>query len=220
MKKRVFTALVSILMIFVIAGCSNSSNSNQSATNGNGNGNKGGFQKPDVYGEVASISGNNVTLKLMKIPQMNRGNGNYRGSGNGNMSTNGGAPGNTPSNNPGNANMNRNGGQGPGQGQGRGGMRAKAYTGEQKTITIPNGVQMTTMTRGANGATQSNVSLSDITTGSTLSIYYDTDGKTIKSIRVQKPWAGNGQGSNGTGNGTSNGTGNGTGNVQTGNTAS
>jgi hypothetical protein len=188
MKKRVLTALISILMIFVIAGCSNSGNSNQTAQNGNGN--RAGFQKPDVYGEVSAINGNQVTLKLMNIPQMNRGaKGQVRGSGTGNMGTSGAAPGKM------NGNVNGNGGPG------KGGMRQRSYTGEEKTITIPNGVQMTTMTRGTNGMEQNTVTLDQITTGSTLSIYYDTDGKTIKSIRVQKPWTGNGQGSNGqTGN--------------------
>lgn len=193
MKRRLFTAIISILMIFVFAGCSNSgnSNSNQSAPNGN----RAGFQKPDVYGEVSAINGNQVTLKLMNIP--NRPKGQVRGSGTGNMGTSGTAP--APGNNNGNGN----------RGQGQGGMmRQRSYTGEEKTITIPNGVQMTTMTRGTNGMQQSSITMDQITTGSTLSIYYDSDGKTIKSIRVQKPWTGNGQG-NGQGN-----------NGQAGNTAS
>jgi hypothetical protein len=188
MKRPLSTAIISILMIFVIAGCSNSGNSNQSAQNGK----RAGVQKPDVYGEVSAINGNQVTLKLMNIP--NRPKGQVRGSGTGNMGTSGTAPA------PGTRNGNG--------GQGQGGMRQRSYTGEEKTITIPNGVQMTTMTRGTNGMQQSSITMDQITTGSTLSIYYDTDGKTIKRIRVQKPWTGNGQG-NGQGN-----------NGQTGNTAS
>lgn len=174
MKKQLFTAFISILMIFVIAGCSNSGNSNQTAQNGK----SGGFQKPDVYGEVSAINGNQITLKLMNIPQMNRPKNQVRGSGTGNMGTTGTTP------------ENVNGGQG------RGGMRQPSYTGQEKTITIPDGVQMTTMTRGTNGMQQNNVTLDQITSGSILSVYYDTDGKTIKSIRVQKPWSGNGQAGN------------------------
>jgi hypothetical protein len=173
MKKQLFTAFISILMIFVIAGCSNSGNSNKTAQNGK----SGGFQKPNVYGEVSAINGNQVTLKLMKTPQMNRPKGKVRGSGSGNMQTTGTSPGNG----------NVNGGQGKGR------MRQPTYTGKEKTITIPDGVQMTTMTRGSKGMEQSNITFDQITTGSTLSVYYDTDGKTIKSIRVQKPLTGNGQ---------------------------
>lgn len=177
MKKRVFATFVSILMIFVVAGCSNSGNSNQTSTNGKGN--RGNFQKPDVYGEVSAINGNTITLKLMKIPQMNRPKGQVRGSGSGNMGVRNGASGN--------GNWSKNGSQG------RGGMGARTYTGEEKNITIPDGVSMTTMTRGTNGVEQSDITLDQITTGSTLSIYYENDGKTIKNIRVQKPWIGNGQ---------------------------
>jgi hypothetical protein len=210
MKKRFFTAFVSLLMIFVFAGCSNSSSSNQSASNGNGN--RAGFQKPDVYGEVSAISGNTVTLKLMNMPQFNRqnrrGQGGGRGSGTGNMGA---------QNNPGNGNGGGNGNwRGNGNGGPGGGMRARSYTGQVKTITIPNGVQMTTMSRGTNGVTQTAVTLSDLTVGSTLSIYYDTDGKTIKSIRVQKPWTGNGQAGTGS-NGQAGSTGN-AGNGQAGST--
>jgi hypothetical protein len=174
MKKRIFTALVSILMIFVIAGCTNSENSNQTAPNGK----KGNFQKPDVYGEVSSINGNKVNLKLLKIPQMNKPNGQVRGSDTGNMGVKSAAP-----------NY-----ENPGQGGGR--MKAKTYTGEEKTITVPDNVQIITMTRGANGMGQSTITPDQIQTGSTLSVYYDTDGKTIKSIRVQQPMTDNGQSGN------------------------
>jgi hypothetical protein len=173
MKKRLFTAFISILMIFVIAGCSNSGNSNKTVQNEK----SGSIQKPDVYGEVSAINGNQVTLKLMKNPPMNRPKAQVRGSGNGNMQTTGTSPGN------GNIKS----------GQGGGGMRQPSYTGKEKTITIPDGAQMTTMAKGTNGMEQSKITLDQITTGSTLSIYYDTDGKTIKSIRVQEPWTGNGQ---------------------------
>jgi hypothetical protein len=200
-KKQFFTALVSLLMIFVIAGCSNAQGSSQTTTsNSNGNAanaNRNGYQKPDVYGEVSAIDGNKVTLKLLEIPQMtrrNRQNGsNDTGNGGNNSSSNSGG------NATGNGVYTGRGNGGAG-GPGRGGMRVKKYTGEDKTIVIPDGVTMTTMTRGQNGMTQSNISLSDVTTGSTLSIFYDTDGKTIKSIKVQKPWTGNGTAGSSTSN--------------------
>ncbi|MDP4164270.1 MAG: hypothetical protein Q8898_14305, partial [Bacillota bacterium] len=135
-KKRLLTALVSILMIFVIAGCSNSGDSNQTAAASNNNGNGGnanwsGFQKPDVYGEISAIDGNKVTLKLLEIPQMSRRNGQNGGKG---RFTGGGSGGNG--------------------GPVRGGMRARKYTGEVKSFVIPDGVSITTMTWGQNGMTQ------------------------------------------------------------------
>jgi hypothetical protein len=193
-KKQFFTALVSLLMIFVIAGCSNAQGSSQTTTsNSNGNAanaNRNGYQKPDVYGEVSAIDGNKVTLKLLEIPQMtrrNRQNGsNDTGTGGNNSSSNSGG------NATGNGGYTGRGIGGAG-GPGRGGMRVKKYTGEVKTIEIPNGVSLVTMTRGTNGMSESTISLNDLTTGSTLSIYYNSDGKTIGKIRVQKPWTGNGQ---------------------------
>ena len=178
-KNRVFTTFVSILMIFVIVGCSNSGNPGKTAAGSSG------YQKPDVYGEVSAIDGNKVTLKLLKIPQMSGRNGQVRGTGDGNMGVN--AAGN---------NGRFASGSGGNGSPGKGGMRARNYTGETKTIIIPNGVSITTMAMGTNGMTQSNISFNEITTGSTLSIYYDTDGKTIKNIKVQKPRTSNGQAGN------------------------
>lgn len=210
-KKRLFTAFISILMIFVIAGCSSSGDSSQNSAPangngnaGNGNGNRPAFQKPDIYGEVSAVSGNNVTLKLLKIPQMNRRNGQNGGnSGNGNGAGNG----NGNANGNGNGG-NMNGGNGGNGGQRRGGgfMRQKQYTGEVKTISIPSGVPLTTTTFGQNGPSQTNINLSDVAVGDVLSIYYNSDVKTIKNIRVQKPRTGNGgQGGNGAGNSGNNG---------------
>ncbi|MCQ6279660.1 hypothetical protein [Bacillus sp. EB600] len=173
---RVFTTFVSILMIFVIVGCSNSGNPGKTAAGSRG------YPKPDVFGEVSAIGGNKVTLKLLKVPQMSGRNGQVRGTGDGNMGVNAA----------GNNGRFASGSGGPG----KGGMRPRNYTGETKTIVIPKGVSITTMTRGTNGMNQTNISLNDLTTGSTLSIYYDTDGKTIKSIRVQKPRTVNGQAGN------------------------
>lgn len=188
--KRLFTALVSLLVIFAIAGCSNGNNSSQASTASNGSGQAGngggnGFAKPDVYGEVANINGNQVTLKLMVIPQRNGRNGqnggNWKNGQNGQNGQN-------------NGNASAGGGNGAG---GPGGRRARQYTGQEKTMVIPNGTSIVTMSRGSNGMTQNQVSMSDITVGSVLSIYYKTDGKTINNIRVMKPMNFGGQGANG-----------------------
>lgn len=224
-NKQLMAVFVSLILIFVMAGCSNSNNSGQAnaASNGNGNGNSAnGFTKPDVYGEVSSINGNNVTLKLMEIPQMpnrnGQGNGGGNGQGNGGNWQNGGGNG---QGNGGNGSNGGNGGfrGGNGGGGGFGGMRQRNYTGQTKTITIPSGTSLVTMARGQNGMTQNQIKLSDVTVGSVFSIYYKSDGKTIDKIRVMQPrtggqgnWQG-GQG-NGQNNGQSNGQGGGQGNGQ------
>lgn len=172
--KRLLAALVSISMIFIFTGCSNTG---QASGPSNGSGNKMAYQKPNVYGEVAAIKGNKVTLKLLKIPQFTGRYPQRTQNGNGTGMRQGGG--------------NSNGGGKGGFGMGR--QRAKQYTGEVKTIEIPNGVTLTTMLRGQNGMTQLNISLNQVTTGSVMSIYDNSDGKTIKSIRVQQPRTGNGQ---------------------------
>jgi hypothetical protein len=187
--KRLFTTLVSLLVIFAIAGCSNGNGSGQAAAASNGSGQAAnGFAKPDVYGEVAKIDGNQVTLKLMEIPQRNGRNGNNRRNW-----QNGQNGQNWQNNGQNNGNVAAGGGNGAG---GPGGMRARRYTGEEKTIVIPNGVSIVTMTRGTNGMTEDQMALKDITVGSILSVYYKTDGKTIDKIRVMKPRAFGGQGVN------------------------
>jgi hypothetical protein len=107
---------------------------------------------------------------------------------------------------------------GTGNGAPRGGgmMRQKQYTGQTQTITVPNNVTIQMMTYGQDGMATMNTTLDQVAVGSTMMIYYDTDKKTIKSIRVQAPRT-NGQGQgNGMGSGQGSGQGNGqsTGNGQ------
>jgi hypothetical protein len=196
-RNRLIASLVSLMMIFVIAGCSNSADtgSNTAAANGNkgtANGKINGFGQPDVYGEVSKIDGNKVTLKLLQIPTMGNRNGQNRGNGqnadSGQNTNNGQNQGNF---------QNGNGGRGAWRGNGGpGGMRAKQYTGKEQTITIPDGTTIVTFTRGQNGMEENTISMKDITVGSTLSLYYKEDGKTIDKIRVMQPFAGPGQDNN------------------------
>ena len=232
-KKQLLAAFISTLMIFVIAGCSSSGNSNQASASGgngttsNGNGKGNTFQKPDVFGEVSSVNGNTVTLKLMKIPQnMGRRNGQKGQYGRNRQNGQGGQSGQNTQNGQtaqngqdGQSGQNTQNGQtaqnGTGNGAPRGGgmMRQKQYTGQTQTITVPNNVTIQMMTYGQDGMATMNTTLNQVTVGSTMMIYYDTDKKTIKSIRVQAPRTnsqgqGNGMGS-GQGNGQSTGNGQG-----------
>jgi hypothetical protein len=217
-KKQLLAAFISTLMIFVIAGCSSSGNSNQASASGsngttsNGNGNGNAFQKPDVFGEVSTVNGNTVTLKLMKIPQnMGRRNGQNGQYGRNRQSGQAGQSGQNTQNG-----QTAQNGTGNGAPRGGGMMRQKQYTGQTQTITVPNTVTIQMMTYGQDGMAAMNMTLNQVTVGSTMMIYYDTDKKTIKSIRVQAPRT-NGQGQgNGMGSGQGSGQGNGqsTGNGQ------
>ncbi len=227
-RNRLLMALVSFMMIFVIAGCSNSTDAGNNAaasnntggsangTGGNRNGSINGFGKPDVYGEVSEIDGNKVTLKLMQIPTMGSQNGQNRGNGQNGSSDQNANNGQNTDNGQNNSNgQNTNGGRGAWRGGGPGGMRARQYTGEEKTITIPDGTALVTITRGQNGMAENNITLKDITVGSTLSVFYKEDGKTIDKIRVMQP-RGNGQ-YNGQSNDQNNGQNNGQSNGQSSN---
>jgi hypothetical protein len=246
-KKQLLAVFISALMIFVIAGCSNSGNSNQASasggngnsSNGNGNGNGNAFQKPDVLGEVSAVNGNTVTLKLMKVPQnMGRRNGQKGQYGRNRQNGQSGQSGQNTQNGQtaqngqgGQSGQNTQNGQGGQSGQntqtaqngtwngaprGGGMMRQKQYTGQTQTITVPNNVTIQMMTYGQDGMATMNTTLGQVAVGSTMMIYYNTDKKTIKSIRVQAPRTNDqGQG-NGMGNGQGSGQGNGqsTGNGQ------
>jgi hypothetical protein len=213
-KKQLLAAFISTLMIFVIAGCSSSGNSNQaSASRGNGTTSNGNaFQKPDVFGEVSAVNGNTVTLKLMKVPQnMGRRNGQNGQYGRNRQNSQVGQSGQNTQNG-----QTAQNGTGNGAPRGGGMLRQKQYTGQTQTITVPNNVTIQMMTYGQDGMATMNTTLDQVTVGSTMMIYYDTDKKTIKSIRVQEPRT-NGQGQgNGMGSGQGSGQGNGqsTGNGQ------
>jgi hypothetical protein len=212
-KKQLLAVFISAFMIFVIAGCSNSGNSNQASasggngnsSNGNGNGNGNAFQKPDVFGEVSAVNGNTVTLKLMKVPQnMGRRNGQKGQYGRNRPNGQGGQSGQNT--------QTAQNGTGNGAPRGGGMMRQKQYTGQTQTITVPNNVTIQLMTYGQDGMSTMNTTLGQVAVGSTMMIYYDTDKKTIKSIRVQAPRT-NGQGQ-GNGMGSGQGSGSGQGNGQ------
>lgn len=198
MKYKRFTGiLASILIVSFIVGCSNTTSSGKQTSTDQSNSNKASansntkaFEKPDLYGEVSEVIGNEITLKLLKIPEMPARNGQkegYKAAGNvddkgSNVAPNG-------------ANADGSGAQGAGAGAGRG-MRQKEYTGEEKTMVIPVGTSLVTTTRGENGMTESDISLNELKSGYTMSVYYKKDGKTIEKISVRKPRTGGWQGGN------------------------
>jgi hypothetical protein len=188
--KRFINILASILIVSSIVGCSNSTSSEEKTTTdqstdnkASANSNTKAFEKPDLYGEVSEVIGNEVTLKLLKMPEMPAQNGQKGGTNAGNVDDKGSNVA------PNDANADGSGGTGTG-----GGMRQKEYTGEEKTMVIPVGTSLVTTTRSETGMTESEISLNELKSGYTLSVYYKKDGKTIEKISVRKPRTGGGQG--------------------------
>lgn len=182
--KRLITGMASTLMIFAIVGCSNAASSEEQTTteaettSKETSTNATNFEEIDLYGEVSEVIGNEVTLKLLEIPEMpaNGEKGTARPEGtdkaSGNTDTGTAASGAT----------------------GGSGMREKNYTGEEKTIVIPVGTPIVSMTRGDNGMEETEISINELASGSTLSIYYQEDGKTIEKITIRKQRTGGGTG--------------------------
>ena len=189
-KLRLINILASGLMILTIVGCSSAAASEEKTTteessSKESNKNSTDLGEIDVYGEVSEVIGNEVTLKLLEIPDMSAMN---REKGTGGDKTGEKAEGSAPA---GDTTSGAEAGATTGT-PGGGGMREKNYTGEEKTIVIPVGTPIVSMTRGEDGMVESEISLNELTSGNTLSIYYQEDGKTIEKITIRKPRTGGG----------------------------
>jgi len=135
---------------------------------------QGQFSRPDLSGEVGSIKGNEITLKVIETPNFRQGNSQRNRSqgsddrGNGNQGNN-----------------DRTQRQGSGFNGPQGQRRAVQYTGETKNITVPSGTSITVFTRGENGRESKAVELKDIKQGDILQVWYsDKDKGIISRITV------------------------------------
>jgi hypothetical protein len=183
-KNRFLLSLASFMIISSMVGCSNAASSEEQAkttteesTNKDANAKTMSMEEVDVYGEISEVIGNEVKLKLLKKPE---------------MPTNGQNPQNGEKGENGTGTPPTDGAVGSGERPTGGGMREKQYTGEEKTIIIPVGTPLMTTTRGDNGIVESEISLNELTSGSTMSIMYKEDGKTIEKINIRKPRTGGG----------------------------
>lgn len=188
---RLINILASGLMILTIVGCSSAAASGEKTTTEESTSNEASknptdLGEIDVYGEVSEVIGNEVTLKLLEIPDMSAMN---REKGTDGEQAGGKAEGSAPAGD-------TTGGAAAGA-TGGGGMREKQYTGEEKNIVIPVGTPIVSMSRGEEGMVETEISLNELTSGNTLSIYYQEDGKTIEKITIRKPRTGGGQGGQG-----------------------
>lgn len=189
MKKRIIGCLLlGLAALMLLAGCSSknaastsqTTDTNQTATNGQNN----QRQNPDIFGQVKSISGSDITIALAQVPQRNQGqNGAQQQPQQQSQSAS------------------QTGGT---AGQGQRGNMTLQLTGETKTITVPDGVKI----YGGNGPSRQNkgqsqgqsetqsqgqqqgqgpaeVKLSDIKVGDTISVFYQTGTTTVDHISIR-----------------------------------
>ncbi len=125
-----------------------------------------GNERTGLTGEVASVSGNSIVIKLTEMPQRN---GEER-------------KGQPP------ADGEKPAVQQEGQKSGEQGERpqpAVKYTGETKTITVASGISITAMGRGEKGAEPTKLEVKDIKVGDMISVWYsDQAAGTISRISV------------------------------------
>lgn len=212
-NKGLSLVLITVLSLSLTA-CSKAENgtaTNNTTSQTEQSGSQQPIKQADLYGEVSDIVGNEVTLKLIKMPERpnstaypNQNNSDGApGGGQGRPSDRQGNPGSEQSNpdgnqsNPNNEMTNRV-------------QMQREYTGEVKSIIIPVGLKITTQSRGQGrtpqsgttqggttqgGGTQSapaetEVKLESIKIGNVLQIYYAEDGKTIDKIMVSTQMGG------------------------------
>lgn len=230
MKQNIKKAAIIISVVFALSGCGTANTAanvasaqeqgNQPAPDGQnaqtpGDGQSGRnnramqFQAADLMGEVSAISGSEITVKVISIPEIGQGRrGGFGTNSNGQTSPgaigrrrtpaagDGKAPANnagqnqTPANDPG---QKQTPGINPGENLTPGGnsgsdqqpQRGIQYTGETKVLKLTDSVMITQTVRGDNGITSQAIQLSDIKVGDTLQVYYsDKSKETISKITV------------------------------------
>ncbi|GGD46656.1 hypothetical protein [Paenibacillus nasutitermitis] len=179
-----------------------------------------GMQPADLFAKVVKASGDSlIVLKSTMQPSEMQGRGGMRGgTGQGPVGDAGAAPSGEappdgqapPEGNPpeggkaadgtqtgDGADQGDNGGKGRGRPAGGGGMMQMEFAAEQTTLAINADTTVTTMTRGQDGASESQLQASDLKEGDIVMIWLNEDGKTALTIMKQQfgqeREAGNGQ---------------------------
>lgn len=175
MKKVIYILAGIAVTATLMAGCASSNTKDtqnkqdtQSTSTTDGTNNQKNVQVPDLEGEVSNISGNKITLKVIKMPDK----------------TQGGASGDTNTNSDAaktDAKANDKDAQAH---SGQPNMQVE-YTGETKDITIGDGIKVQTMNMDQGNRQLKDITASDIKVGDVLRITYsDKDKETISTINV------------------------------------
>jgi hypothetical protein len=147
-----------------IKGSEQSTGSNSGENSSNAGQNQGREQeRPDVYGRVKSIIGNEVVLELAEMPQRRTGQS-------GGSATAGNQSGQIPPS--GGSQM------GGGQGERPTVQRELKLTGETLTLLIPVGVPITSFSQGG----MKQLDIADIYEGTMMQVWYDKNDEASKTI--------------------------------------
>ena len=173
MKKNIYTLAGIVLTTALMVGCganttdAQSKQTTQSTSTDDGSNKQKNFQRADLEGEVASIDGNKITLKVIKAPEKSAGSSQKNASKDADKT---------------NSEVNNKDKQATNAPQ----SRQVEYTGETKDITIVDGIQIKTMNRGQQGSESKDLTVSDIKVGDILQIAYsDKEKETISNINVR-----------------------------------
>jgi len=169
MKRIIYTVAGIMLTATLMVGCSTkasagdtqSTDATKSASTDDGSVKQKNMQKSDLGGEVASIDGNKITLKLIKASEKPA-NGTQKDTSKDATADKKDAQTKAPE------------------------KRQVEYTGETKDITIGDGVKITTMARGQQDSKAKDLTISDIKVGDVLQVTYsDKEKETVSNINVR-----------------------------------
>jgi hypothetical protein len=184
MKGRIISLIITLSLALTFSGCKKANNNvphSDASKQRESNGNRMQFAPADLTGEIAEISGSELTLKIIAMPQTGRRTApeNRSTNQNGSSAYNGNAAEERVDSSGSRENARRNS-EPPGVGQGF--RAAREYTGEVKTLTLSQELKITAMSRSESGIAEVQVAVDSLKAGDLLQIYYAEDGKTIEKI--------------------------------------
>ncbi len=166
------------------------------------------FVAADLIGEVSSISGSEITVKVINFQGMGQGRRDGFGANSDGQTTPGAfgrrqkpaaGDGRTPASDPGQSRTPANDqgqsqtpandrGQNQTEGSNQSGSRHQSgiqYTGETKVLKITDSVEISKMVRGDSGITSQAIQISEIKVGDTLQVFYsDKSKETLSKITI------------------------------------
>lgn len=179
MKKILSLVATSVILMSLFTGCGSKSASTQTSTTTQSSTTTNDQNKkmPGLAGEVTAINGTQVTLKLIELPTMPA---DKNGKSKDGQSTDSSTKQDT------NQGTQQDGQKPTSDKTGEKPKMEVKYTGETKSITIPDGVSITTLSKGENGGTEKTITVKDIKVGDRLDISYsDSNKTTISKINVR-----------------------------------
>lgn len=191
MVKKIICLVSSVILATsLMIGCSsktaetpNTKNTESAASTPSTGSNDKAVQKADLEGEVTNVSGNKITVKVIKTPEAPTGDSQAAPTGDSKAA-------------PQSSDASKDGDKSKSDAASKDGQNAKApadvkveYTGETKDITVGDDTKVKTMSMGQQGGTPEtkDITAKDIKVGDVLQITYaDKDKGTVSAINVRE----------------------------------